>query len=310
MTDNPQTARRMGTTATREAHNNTSPGRYVCPRLLLCWWNQTLFLCSNFEFNWPIFCLPARGFRCESHSSCGDQALNMCRRCVGMTAAVLLELLFLAGNEATEPDNLRSLSGHDINLPKVPHCGARDIAAGAGGCGKWLPQSEAPKHELRYGHNCPFISARYNCVQLDSENKSSANRYYFKSCEPAPAPHGCTIPTLHQALSKLAGKRVLLCGDSHARQLFEEILCLLHATSVLVSVNEIAGPWIPEAVEGCVHMEHFLCRLRCRLLTATRVCELRWLLSVCFACSVSQHLIQTKHLMGCPCGHSGVRSQR
>jgi hypothetical protein len=263
MTDNPQTARRLGTTA-----------RSVCLGLLKLFIRLfvdgiRLFSCVqilNFGLSFVSQKRDTpRGFRCESHSSYGDQALNMCHRCVGMTAAVLLQLLFLAGNEATQPDNLRSLSGHDINLQKVPHCGARDIAAGAGGCGKWLPQSEAPKHELRYGHNCPFISARYNCVQLDSENKSSANRLYFKSCEPAPAPHGCTIPTLHQALSKLAGKRVLLCGDSHARQLFEEILCLLHATSVLVSVNDIAGPWIPEAVEGCVHMEPFLCRLRRRL---------------------------------------------
>jgi len=100
-----------------------------------------------------------------------------------------------------------------LELPRR-ECGVRQLEAGAplkGGA--WRPRTTAT-----YTPHCPYLQSkvRYNCV-----NKSTtANDFEFQF-----SPSRCSVRNISTSMHMLAGGHLHLCGDSHARQVFLEILC-------------------------------------------------------------------------------------
>lgn len=105
-------------------------------------------------------------------------------------------------------------------------CGSNSVLA-AGSRGRWRERTLADP--LPYdAYKCPFVDNRYNCLeQIDTSTK-----YVW---EPEMAPQDCAVPNVVEAvdiLSRLARmngspRRLLICGDSHGKQIYETLLCLL-----------------------------------------------------------------------------------
>ena len=96
-----------------------------------------------------------------------------------------------------------------------PACGLRELEIGVPlRGGSWQPRGSA----ATYTPYCPYLrdKTRYNCV----EKNTTANdfRFEFGSEE-------CAVRSIADSLPRLAGEHLHLCGDSHMRQVFLEILC-------------------------------------------------------------------------------------
>jgi hypothetical protein len=74
---------------------------------------------------------------------------------------------------------------------------------------------------------CPFMDVRFNCL----EQNTSASQFVW---EPR-AFANCEVPTVNQSIALLSGelgrkkkpRRVLMCGDSHMKQIYETLVCNL-----------------------------------------------------------------------------------
>jgi hypothetical protein len=65
------------------------------------------------------------------------------------------------------------------------------------------------------------------------------------------------MPTIRESFVKLAGKKVLTCGDSHNQQLLLEEMCLLHSVNEVHTVNGVLGPWIPGYAPGADRKHYY-----------------------------------------------------
>jgi len=67
-----------------------------------------------------------------------------------------------------------------------------------------------------YDGFCPFLLNRYRCVDKLTSADDWEFHYKFK---------GCAIPGYWDSSHRLAGRTIMLCGDSHLQQIFLEIAC-------------------------------------------------------------------------------------
>lgn len=95
-------------------------------------------------------------------------------------------------------------------LPKKT-CTAHDMSQGPIS-GSWKKKAMQTNWEL-----CPFMKPNFNCIG----RKTSASQWTFQP----EMPQGCGVPEIEESLHALAGQRMLLCGDSHMRQVLVEVSC-------------------------------------------------------------------------------------
>ena len=114
----------------------------------------------------------------------------------------------------------------------MPACNATRLSGLKSVGGTWKPRPEPS-----FDPYCPFLPVRYNCM----EKSTTADSFEYE-------PHisGCNISALEDSFAALAGKKLVMCGDSFMGQYFFELVCRFQHR--IVRFNNLLPPFPPEGL--------------------------------------------------------------
>ena len=119
--------------------------------------------------------------------------------------------------------------------------------------GRWVADAD-PKRRVSF-LACPLIASQYACSFLGLRHGYTAERMRW-------APWSCQLRPFcaETLLSLLRGRRLIVIGDSHARQVYSSLACKLYASGAVV---RITGPCNPTVIPRHVSASYPGANLSC-----------------------------------------------